>query len=112
MEQTEEGTCCSKAAPGALALLLKTGQLTLHSTLVTAAAVFPFQFHSIPYSNPTLTTDAEKLKYQPAWLRRDLQPLGDSITAATLLLACKIHHPKLPAGSAVRAGCEMKEGTF
>lgn len=87
MEQTEEGTCYSRAAPGALALLLKTGQLTLHSTLVTAAAVLPFQFHSIPCSNTMLITDAEKLKYQPAWLRQDLQPLRDSITAATLLSA-------------------------
>lgn len=34
-----------------------------------------------------LIADAEKLKYQPAWLKRDLQPLEDSITAATLLSA-------------------------
>lgn len=34
-----------------------------------------------------LIADAEKLKYQPALLRQDLQPLGDSITAATLLSA-------------------------
>lgn len=85
MEQTGEG---SWAAPGALAWVLKTGQVTLHSTPVTAAAVFPSQFCSLPSSNPTLIADAaEKLKDQPAWLGQDLQPLRDSITAATLLSA-------------------------
>lgn len=79
--------CRSWAAPGAVVQLLNTGQVTLHSILVTAAAVFPSQFCSVPCSNPMLIADAEKLKYQPAWLKRDLQPLEDSITAATLLSA-------------------------
>ena len=56
----------SWAAPGALAPLLKTGQVTLCRALVTAA-VFPSQFCFIPCSNPMLIAGAKKLKYQPAW---------------------------------------------
>lgn len=32
-----------------------------------------------------LMADAEKLKYQPGWLRQTLQPLRGGITAASLL---------------------------
>lgn len=59
----KKAPCRSWADPGALARFLKTGEVTLHSTPVTAAAVFPSQFCSIPCSNPMLIADAKKLKY-------------------------------------------------
>jgi len=49
--------------------------------------LFSSQFCCILCSSPGLIADAEKQKYQSAWLRQDSQPHGDNLAAANLLSA-------------------------
>lgn len=47
---------------------------------------FPFSALLYPLQQ-LLIADAGKQKHQPAWLRQDSQPFGDSLSAANLLSA-------------------------
>lgn len=53
-------------------------------------------FSLLPLLQSVLTADAQKLKYQPGWLRQALQPLRGGITAASLLPAGQTHSPREP----------------